>query len=708
MNCLASLISRLDRMFSIAVVLCLLSHTAVIAQSVALSTSPAHAIAAMPAEVASTHFTVSIGSEHSPVLHAASGYYLLNFELNAPTEIVVTADDPHYWDAGVEIQPMRLGIRPQRTGASIRFTLEGPAKISITRPGDYFSDSEMLFLFANSPDASGYTATTPGVRYYGPGVHHENIDARNGDRIYLADGAVVYGSLNIWGVHDVSVSGRGTLIYDGPQDPTADEGWMHKPNWHVIVMDNASRIKIEGITCIVRSRTWMVQMRDSRDITFRNVKIIGGSASNANQDGMDWLGGGDTLVQDSFIRAADDIFAMQGNWDGYSDEAMLTPGHMVSNVTVEGSVLSTSISNVVRLGWPRKIFDSHGFAMRDSDVIHMGVGACGIPFALFEVWADPGGKGEHSEIQFKDIRLDHWYSLLQVEQPTPGIHGISLENIWSMDDPGMVGSVLKGNVTAVQLSGVSLNGQAVQSGAQVPLTVLDGAAEPTYAPGPVDAAFTYSHGLIRPGSKVTFEAKKQRGITYHWLFGDGTSAQGQKVHHAFPDSEGTLLDGSGRFRVLLSATDGSQQRAWSSQSVVVGQEAHKAVTTASLLPKLFGTDGVQQGFLDVPADGGYTLWLLTSTHASLAVDGFRVSSGTAHAQVCGSGGDAVQALRLSLLLRKGKHRLEVRSGAELENASYPLPASPEPVLLWEGPGIPRQTIPGSLFWHDKPAGFDGY
>jgi len=30
----------------------------------------------------------------------------------------------------------------------------------------------MLFLFANAPDQSEITAHTPGVRYYGPGVHH--------------------------------------------------------------------------------------------------------------------------------------------------------------------------------------------------------------------------------------------------------------------------------------------------------------------------------------------------------------------------------------------------------------------------------------------------------------------------------------------------------------------------------------------------------
>jgi len=62
---------------------------------------------------------------------------------------------------------------------------------------------------------------------------------------------------------------------------------MHKRNWHCIVMDQAHDISIEGITCVVRSRTWQIQMKDSRNITFDNIKVIGANAGNADADGMD-------------------------------------------------------------------------------------------------------------------------------------------------------------------------------------------------------------------------------------------------------------------------------------------------------------------------------------------------------------------------------------------------------------------------------------
>ena len=664
-------------------------------------------IAPVPAEVASTHFTVSTdGGQSSPVMHAVANYYILNFEITGPVRITITSDDPHYWDAGVEIQPMRLGIRPDRKGASISFSLDAPAKLSITRPGDFSSGSEMLFLFGNKPDHSGITSKTVGVRYYGPGVYHENIDAKSGDHIYVAAGAVIYGSLNIWQVHDVSISGFGTIIYDGPQDPDHDEGWIHKPNWHVIVMDNASNIRVEGITGVVRSRTWMVQMRDSRGVVLRNVKIIGGSSGNANQDGMDWLGGGDTLVQDVFIRAADDIFAMQGNWDGYEDDLLRAPGHMVSNIIIADSVLSTSISNVVRLGWPKKTFDSHGFTLRNSDVIQMGVGACGAPFSVFEIWADPEGKGQHSDIHLEDIRLDHWYSLTQLRQPNPDIRNVFFKNIWAMDGPGMVPSVLKGDVAGVTFTGINLGSGQVEKSADLPIELQNGAAEPSYKPAVLDASFTYSSKHSQPHAKFKFKAKKQPGVKYRWFFGDGETGEGKTSRHSFPDAEGTLLDGSGRFRVLLSVSDEKGNVSWNERSVIVANAIQPKSQVSSMTNGLTAEEsqsGVQNiGYVYIPKDGGYTFTLLTSTTASLMIDGARINSPKLQAQVCGSEGYAVQALRLSASLSRGLHHVAITRGTEIENASMPGTPLNQPILYWEGSGIDLERIPWTVLFHGSP------
>ena len=248
--------------------------------------------------------------------------------------------------------------------------------------------------------------------------------------------------------------GRGTIVYEGNQDPNSDEGWMQIPDWHCIGSVDAHNVEIDGLTCIVRARTWSIQMRDSFDFTFDDLRVIGGNPGNANQDGMDWLGGGDSIVRDAFIRASDDDLAMQGNWDGYSDEDMLRPGKDVEKILIENSVLSTSISNIVRSAWPRKIFNSSNFTLRDSDVLHAGIGACGQAFGLLGMWGADGAKGDHSNYTFENIFLDNWYSLLQMEQEQPGIHDFVFRNIWALDQPPLVDSTLTGDVTGVTFDNV--------------------------------------------------------------------------------------------------------------------------------------------------------------------------------------------------------------------------------------------------------------
>ncbi len=632
----------------------------------------------VPAEVSSDHFVIAIPGAHSTVMHSAAGYYTSSLETNGPVEVTITASDSHYWDAGVEVQPMRFGIRPTRKGASITFTVPGPSKLSITRPGDHFGDSEMLFLFANAPEVSPPAPGTPHLRYYGPGIHRENIDARSGDRIYLAPGAVVFGAINVWQVHDVQVSGRGTVIYSGPQDPDHDQGWMHKRNWHLIVMDNARDISIEGIVGVVRSRTWMIQMRNSERIQFTNIKVIGGTPGNANQDGMDWLGGGDTVVRDSFFRAADDVFAMYGNWDGYEKRKLMRPGAPVNHILVEGSTLSTSISNIVRLGWPEKTFDSSGFVMRDSDVMHMGFGSCKVPFALFELWADPAGRGEHRDVRFENIRLEDWYSLTQIMQQSPSVRDVRFEGISAMEGPGMTGSVVTGDVSGVTLRGVYAPSPPPMLPGQNGLpTQHHGASEGNQSYTAEAASFDVPDGLIRPGLEVSFHAEgpNDPGLQYTWSFGDGTTAQGHDVTHVFPDADGTLLDGTGRFRILLHVTSGAAQ-AWASHSVVVAERLLPAMSR----PPSTGSDQ----WFRMPVDGGYTATLLSDAGEALQVDDLPPVPGPrARALACGTPGAAIQPVRATAALTAGLHRVRVLPRPEATHD-----ASAHREIFWEGPRQP--------------------
>jgi hypothetical protein len=689
--------------------------------------------AAVPAEMRSTVFTVKVGGRPVDVAHAAASYEFVSFDITGPVTVEITASQADFWDKGVDIQPWRLGLRAIRQGPTIRFKLTGPAKLSISRPGDFLNHAAMLFLFAGTPPPP--PPTGPNVHVVPAGVHRESLNPKSGDTLYLAPGAFIFGSLNLWRVQNVKVLGRGTIIYEGPQDPNTDEGWMQKPDWHCIGALEAHNVEINGLTCIVRSRTWSIQMKDSTGFTYDDLRVIGGNPGNANQDGMDWLGGGDAAVRNAFIRSSDDVFAVQGNWDGYSNEEMVRPGQDVQNILIEHSVLSTSISNIVRAAWPQKKFNSRNFTLRDSDVLHGGIGACGQTFGLLGMWGANNASGEHSNYTFENVFLDNWYSLVQMEQEQPGLNAFTFHNIWALDQPPLTASTITGDVAGVTFDNVKYGQVRAGSDADLPLAVSNGAHAARFAAahGPV-AAFSVDTPVFSPGQQVGFTAKASPHARYTWLFGDGTVARGRRVFHKFADADGTELDGrngAGRFRVLLHVEDKAGQQDWAAQGVVAVAHWFDAVNTgvqalAGLTWKIYpGTwtelpdltkehalfngegpnlDANAQGFtrytavwdglIDIPADGGYTFHLIDRDGARLVIDGMEIArTGPPFAQVCGSPGNALRYDRGSLGLRAGKHTFHLEG---LRSAS-----EGSPRLLWEGPALPLTDVPAAAFWHPR-------
>jgi hypothetical protein len=376
--------------------------------------------------------------------------------------------------------------------------------------------------------------------------------------------------------------------------------------------------------------------------------------------------------------------------------------------------------------------------LRDSDVIHMGDGACGVPFALFEIWADPGGHGRHEGYTFENIFLEDWYSLVQLRQPNAAIRDVTFRNIWGLERPSMEASVLKGDVSHVRLENVSAAGAPVKSGRDLPLVVESGAqpAEFVASGNAPRAAFTVTPSAIGPDEPVTFDARssssKVRIAAYEWMFGDGARADGARVRHTFPDAEGTLRDGSGRFRVLLKVTDADGNADWTYRPVIVSRSP-RAATSPSQFPEgldyryyegafdqLSGLDSlppvasgvapglnlpmggrtnsfgvVYEGYLNVPADGGYTFLLMSRDRARVEIDSQAVAaSPTPVPQVCGSVGNAVQGALGTRSLKAGKHAFRLAMIQGEGSGGFG--------LKWQGPGFPMQDIPATAFFRGHP------
>lgn len=690
--------------------------------------------APVPQEMRSSAFTIRVNGQPVDVAHAAASYEYASFDTTGPVDVEVTATESGFWDKGVDIEPWRLGIRATRSGQTIRFHLDGPAKLSISRPRDFLNHAAMLFLFADTPVPPAPKG--PNVKVYSAGVYHESLNPQSGETIYLAPGAYIFGSLNLWKVDHVKVMGRGTIVYSGPQNPDDDDGWMQKPDWHCVGSLEAHNIEIDGLTCILRSRTWSIQMKDSSDFLYDDLRVIGGNPGNANQDGIDWLGTSHGVVRNSFFRASDDVIALIGNWDGYSEADLRRPGKDVTDILVENSVLSTSISNVVRAGWPEKIFNSRNFTLRNSDILHSGIGQCVLPFALMEFWGAQGASGTHKGYTFENLFLDNWYSLVQLEQDQPALSDFTFRNIWVLDQPPMADSSIQGQVSDVLFDNVKYGQHVAEGNADLPLTVSR-AEQPRYMPpaSPV-ASFTVEPPVVEVGKAVTLTGEKSARTDYTWRFGDGAEAHGRKVKHVFADAEGTDLDGvngAGRFRVLLQAKDKQGNEDWAAQGVVVvgkwldatepvgqmlaglayqvypgewtslpdltKQTAALSGESASLIVNARGYThyvAAWDGFLDIPGDGGYTFHLMDRDGARVVIDGMEVArTGPPFANVCGSPGNALRYDRGALGLRAGKHTLHVEM---LVNAS---PSYGALRLLWEGPSLPMAQIPGAAFSHPR-------
>jgi hypothetical protein len=684
--------------------------------------------APVPPELHSSAFTVFVNGKPVDVAHAASNYDYVSFDMTRPADIEVTAADPHFWDRGVDIQPWRLGLHARRDGQTIRFRLASPAKLAISRPRDFLNHATMLFVFAGAPVAP--PPRDPKVRIYSPGVYHASLNPKSGDTLYLSPGSYFYGSLNLFNVENVKILGRGTVVYDGPQDPGGDEGWMRKPDWHCVVSSEAHHIEIDGLTCIVRSRTWSIQMTNSTGMLYDDLRVMGGNPGNANQDGMDWIGSSDGVVRNSFFRTSDDVIALMGNWDGYTDADMLRPGRDVENIVVENSVLSTSISNIVRANWPRKIFNSRNFTLRNSDILHGGIGACGQTFGVLGFWGANGSRGDHGQYTFENLFLDDWYSLVQMEQDAPAVHDFMFRNIWALDQPPLASSLLSGHISAVAFENVKYGQTVVAKSEDMPL-VNDRADAPHFSatPGP-EAAFTVDPPVFKAGDKVTFIAKDWPHASFAWNFGDGAEGHGKKVKHRFTDAHGTQLDGANgaaRFRVVLHVRDNKGRDDWAAQGVVAVSQWHDPVPTPG--PMLAGLDfriypgawtelpdfAVEKvvitgdatnlnasaegftkyatawdGYIDIPADGGYTFHLMARDGARVLIDGLEIAkTGPSFAQVCGSPGNAMRYDRGSIGLRAGNHKLRVEA---LHFASEGAPR-----LMWEGPGLPITEVPAAAY-----------
>jgi hypothetical protein len=456
----------------------------------------------VPEEFASDYYVVTINGQPVPVFHAGLNVYFASFDFTGSASVTVSPkvdSDKYagqtsnkeatqvgakgYWRGEVTVRPLSKNIKPKLTGATVNFSLTDAGQYSIERAGTSNFKDDVLLLFANRPDVSVINLTDKNVIHLKAGIHNQHIDLQSGQTLYLDAGAVLFGSINIWDAKNVSILGRGTVVYYGPQSEDHDDGWKNQKNWHPLTTHNVKGLTVRGVTFVGRSRTWSLQTHTTFDAVFDNIKVIAVNPQNINGDGIDWYGGGRTRVMNSFIRSMDDCFAFftpESSKDMWATTKN-TAGD-VTDIYIENCVLWTTLANVFRIGFNGQALTTRAITMKNTDVIHISKSEWYAPWSLF-CMVSPNSKGQakHSNYWFEKIRFEEPTALFGLQNPEAQFSGLTLKDISMIGEP--VPSLIKNKSGNITFDNVILNGKRVNSEADIPLRAGSSPIEqPTWQP----------------------------------------------------------------------------------------------------------------------------------------------------------------------------------------------------------------------------------
>ena len=298
------------------------------------------------------------------------GLHVAGFSCDGPQTI--TIETPDKIDE-YTIQPASAGIKAKARKNKLTFRIDGPEKLYIR-----INDNPYLTLFADPPEAGVPSPGTPGVRYFGPGVHDAGqIFLEDNLTIYIAGGALVNGQVRGSG-KNVRILGRGSFGGN-------------------LSVNNCENLTVDGI--FFRStRGWTNTVTNSVNTVYRNVKVFSHTGT-WGLDGINPVSCKGFLIEDCFIRTRDDCIAVKAN--GNPENYDLS----CRDVTVRGCTLvGWDHADGMTLGFELNGGTVENIRMSDCDILRArGSGRTG-GHAAFSIVCD--GPSEVKDITFEDIRVE--------------------------------------------------------------------------------------------------------------------------------------------------------------------------------------------------------------------------------------------------------------------------------------------------------------
>ncbi len=253
-------------------------------------------------------------------------------QLDAGEEAELRLDDIPS-SATVRLFPMSEAGRLRREGESVFVRLGERAQYVV----DFGETLPPLHVFVEPPFVYRHVANEI---YFGPGEHHAGIIApTNGQTVCFDRGAVVYGSLFLDQVTNVTVTGQGVLdCSDFTRADPRSQAFRRSRGLppldtefacHACVVYASENVKLEHFV-LRDTPLWSLIVRSgSRNVTIDGIKVIG--QWRYNSDGIDIAASSDVTVKNCFLRTFDDCMVVLG---AYLD----TRSYLAENIVFENNV----------------------------------------------------------------------------------------------------------------------------------------------------------------------------------------------------------------------------------------------------------------------------------------------------------------------------------------------------------------------------------
>lgn len=342
----------------------------------------------------------------------------------------------------VIVRPLAKNISTTIKNHQISLLLPGSGQYTVEVNGWH----NALHLFIDPPELEKIIPDSPDVIYFGPGVHHPGkIHLEDNQTVYVAAGAVVYGSFHGDNLTNIRLLGRG--IVDGSEFERGKGGGA------IRLMD-CTDITIDGL--ILRDPdVWCCSLFGCKNADIRNLKLVGLWRYNA--DGIDLCNSQKVRVQDCFVRAFDDCIVMKGLKQVYSKDGVSFSERPVQDIIVEHCVLWNDWGRALEIGAETSAPEFSRIVFRDCDIIRTTHIAMDIQH---------GDRARIHDIVFDNIRVEgDDFSLRPVLQKTqdevyivdptddyrPHLSVIVIQlNPYSKDGkPGVVSGVVFKDITVI-------------------------------------------------------------------------------------------------------------------------------------------------------------------------------------------------------------------------------------------------------------------